>query len=154
MTSHDTAHPITPKPRPPRRRIGLLVGVALLVAIGGALAATSAPGLLSILDGVVGGGRGTHRTGTGIPFGRHGQSLDVWQPSGGQRRGLPVVIFWYGGGWTNGSRDAYAFAGRAFDLFVQKLRPGRAVSVIGVRSVCRLLWQSMHSTWHLHPLKT
>lgn len=50
---------------------------------------------------------------------------------------------------SEGDWISVPFAGRAFDLFVQKLRPGRAVSVIGARSVCRLLWQPMHSTWHL-----
>ncbi|KQS03698.1 alpha/beta hydrolase [Sphingomonas sp. Leaf357] len=89
--------------------------LVIIVIFGGMAAAalTSPPGLLSFLDGIVGGGRGTHRTGTGVPFGTHGQALDVWQPSGGPRKNLPVVIFWYGGGWAHGSRGAYAFAGRA-----------------------------------------
>lgn len=95
-------------------RIAWAVAIAIVLALGAALASTSPPGLLSFLDGVVGGGRGTHRTGNGVPFGSHGQLLDVWQPSGGPRHGLPVVIFWYGGGWAHGSRGAYAFAGRAF----------------------------------------
>ena len=95
-------------------RVAALVTVSLVVAAVSAAAFTSPPGLLSFLDGVMGGGRGTHRTGTGVPFGTHGQTLDVWQPSGGARHGLPVVIFWYGGGWVHGSREAYAFAGRAF----------------------------------------
>ena len=96
------------------RRIVLGATLAMLLALGAALAFTSPPGLLSLIDGMVGGGRGTHRTGDGVPFGTHGQMLDVWQPSGGPHRSLPVVIFWYGGGWTHGSRGAYAFAGRAF----------------------------------------
>lgn len=97
-----------------RSSIAILLSLALVIAFGIAAARTSPPVLLSFLDGMVGGGRGTHRTGAGIPFGTHGQTLDVWQPSGGGDRGLPVVIFWYGGGWAHGSRDAYAFAGRAF----------------------------------------
>ena len=95
-------------------RIAILGVLVLLAGLGVAAASMSPPGLLSFLDGMVGGGRGTHRTGAGVAFGTHGQSLDVWQPSGGAHRGLPVVIFWYGGGWAHGSRDAYAFAGRAF----------------------------------------
>ena len=99
-------------------RLAALVALAIVVALGIAAAMTSPPGLLSFLDGMVGGGRGTHRTGDGLPFGTHGQTLDVWQPQpppGGEpRRGLPVVIFWYGGGWAHGNRGAYAFAGRAF----------------------------------------
>lgn len=101
-------------PRLSGGRVAALLALALVVASGAAAALTSPPGLLSFLDGMVGGGRGTHRSGEGIAFGTHGQALDVWQPSGGPRAGLPVVIFWYGGGWTHGSRGAYAFAGRAF----------------------------------------
>lgn len=98
----------------PNSRIALSAVLSIVLALGAALVFTSPPGLLSFLDGVVGGGRGTHRTGNGVPFATHGQKLDVWQPSGGPHRGLPIVIFWYGGGWAHGSRSAYAFAGRAF----------------------------------------
>ena len=43
--------------------------------------------------------------------------LDVYRPSGsaGQNRDQgPIVIFLYGGGWKNGHRSAYGFAGAAF----------------------------------------
>ena len=106
---------IVPTAVPEPTTLAAVAGVGLVALVAGAVAAlTSPPSLLSFLDGLVGGGRGTHRTGDGVPFGTQGQRLDVWQPSGGPRRGLPVVIFWYGGGWAHGSRDAYAFAGRAF----------------------------------------
>lgn len=95
-------------------RVAWGLALAFVLAVCSALALTSPPGLLSFLDGTVGGGRGTHRIGDGLPFGTHGQTLDVWQPSGGPHHGLPVVIFWYGGGWAHGSRGSYAFAGRAF----------------------------------------
>ena len=96
------------------RRVLIVAVVVLLAAVGWTLATTSPPGLLSILDGLVGGGRGTRRMGDGVPFGTHGQRLDVWRP--GQVSGLrrPVVVFWYGGGWVKGTRDAYAFAARAY----------------------------------------
>jgi acetyl esterase/lipase len=88
--------------------------LALLLA-GGALAAfVSPPGLLSIGDGVLGGGSGVERPGSAIPFGRHGQTLDVWRPSGAATGKRPVLVFWYGGGWVKGDRRAYAFAARAF----------------------------------------
>ncbi len=95
------------------RTVVIGVVVAVLVAIGG-LALTAGPMTLSVLDGLMGGGRGTARVRSGVPFGTHGQTLDVWRPSGGAREGLPVVIFWYGGGWVHGDRAAYAFAARAF----------------------------------------
>ena len=87
--------------------------IAALILLGG-LALTAGPMTLSVLDGVMGGGRGTARVRTGVPFGTHGQTLDVWRPSGGARSGLPVLIFWYGGGWVHGDRAAYAFAARAY----------------------------------------
>lgn len=86
----------------------------MLGLTAGAGSFVSPPGWLSFLDGITGGGRGTSRVATGVPFGTHGQTLDVWRPSGGARAGLPVVVFWYGGGWVHGSRGAYAFAARAF----------------------------------------
>ena len=94
-------------------RVVIGVVVALLVIIGG-LALTAGPMTLSVLDGLMGGGRGTARVRSGVPFGTHGQTLDVWRPSGGAREGLPVLIFWYGGGWVHGDRAAYAFAARAY----------------------------------------
>ncbi|KQM64928.1 alpha/beta hydrolase [Sphingomonas sp. Leaf17] len=83
--------------------------LALALVLGGC----SGPGLLSAADGLVGGGSGVQRAGEGVAFGSHGQALDVWRPAGVQKP-LPVVIFWYGGGWTSGTRAGYSFAGRAF----------------------------------------
>lgn len=40
------------------------------------------------------------------------QFLDIWGPEGDQRD-LPVVIFFYGGGWESGERGDYAFVARA-----------------------------------------
>lgn len=42
-----------------------------------------------------------------------GLGLDIWAPKSGASQGLPVVVFIYGGGWQTGSKDHYAFAGRA-----------------------------------------
>lgn len=41
-----------------------------------------------------------------------GMSLDVYRPvaNGGKRS--PVVVFFYGGGWSSGSREDYRFVGR------------------------------------------
>ncbi|AXB78380.1 alpha/beta hydrolase [Novosphingobium sp. P6W] len=94
----------------------LALGAAIVVALGLGVAAslTSPPGLLSFLDGIMGGGIGAEKSGSGIAFGTHGQKLDVWRPARTDGRPLPVLVFWYGGGWVKGSRGAYAFAGRAF----------------------------------------
>jgi acetyl esterase/lipase len=42
----------------------------------------------------------------------HGLSLDVHRPVATQDA-APLVVFFYGGSWQNGSRARYAFAGRA-----------------------------------------
>ena len=98
-------------------RRALLALAAILAVIAGAWLLISPPKLLSLVDGVAGGGRGAERVAKAVPFGSHGQTLDIWAPervSGpAGARALPVVIFWYGGGWVKGDRDAYAFAGRA-----------------------------------------
>ena len=97
-----------------KTRVAALLVLAVVAALGLAVALTSPPGLLSALDALAGGGRGTRRVGEAVPFGRHSEALDVWLPTAGASGLRPVVIFWYGGGWAHGSRGAYAFAGRAF----------------------------------------
>jgi len=37
------------------------------------------------------------------------QLLDVYRPA--QRHDLPVILFWHGGSWQNGSKDYYRFVG-------------------------------------------
>jgi acetyl esterase/lipase len=95
------------------RRALLLAGLALVLVSGGILAFTSPPRLLSVYDRVTGGGAGARQAAEGVAFGTHGQTLDIWAPADPPAGKLPVVIFWYGGGWTKGDRAAYAFAGRA-----------------------------------------
>jgi acetyl esterase/lipase len=95
------------------RRALLLAGLALVLVSGGILAFTSPPRLLSVYDRVAGGGAGARQAAEGVAFGTHGQTLDIWAPADPPAGKLPVVIFWYGGGWAKGDRAAYAFAGRA-----------------------------------------
>jgi acetyl esterase/lipase len=94
-------------------RVAALAGLALAAVIAGLLAFASPPRLLSMLDRVAGGGAGARQVAEGIAFGSHGQKLDIWAPEEAPPGKLPVVIFWYGGGWAKGDRAAYAFAGRA-----------------------------------------
>lgn len=96
------------------RRGVAFAALALLLVIGGLLAFTSPPRLLSHYDRVMGGGANAKLVAEGVPFGTHGQTLDIWAPDMLLTRGPPtVVIFWYGGGWAKGDRESYAFAGRA-----------------------------------------
>ena len=90
--------------------LGLL---ALVGVMGGMLAFVSPPRLLSHYDRLAGGREGSQQVAEGVPFGSHGQMLDIWAPNDLSDAPLPVVIFWYGGGWAKGDRASYAFAGRA-----------------------------------------
>ncbi len=95
-------------------RRGIAIAVAgVVVVIAGLLAFTSPPRLLSVYDRVSGGTSGAKQVAEGIAFGTHGQTLDIWAPDTSPDKRLPVVIFWYGGGWAKGDRASYAFAGRA-----------------------------------------
>ena len=42
------------------------------------------------------------------------QRLDVWVPAKRPAGAMPVILFFYGGGWVSGDRADYGFAGRAF----------------------------------------
>lgn len=41
------------------------------------------------------------------------QKLDVYVPEGAAKRPFPVVVFFYGGGWEDGTRTDYRFVGAA-----------------------------------------
>nr|WP_294849723.1 alpha/beta hydrolase [uncultured Sphingomonas sp.] len=41
------------------------------------------------------------------------QMLDVWVPANGASGPLPIIIFFYGGGWESGERRDFGFVGRA-----------------------------------------
>ncbi len=81
-----------------------------------ALASCSAPGLLTRINAFVPGDGNARLAARGIAYApgeRH--QLDVWTPGRPAANArLPVVIFLYGGGWVEGSRQDYGFAGSAF----------------------------------------
>ncbi|MEO6216584.1 MAG: alpha/beta hydrolase [Sphingomonas sp.] len=96
------------------RRAIAAAALAILLALALIVAFISPPAQLSLLDEAIGGGVGASRPGSALPFGTHGQTLDVWRPAGKATAKRPVLIFWYGGGWAKGDRRAYAFAARAY----------------------------------------
>ena len=81
---------------------------AKMVVAGGAKSLNLADKLL----GPDGGARlliGDQRYGNGPR-----QSLDIWVPENAKQGDkLPVIVFFYGGGWDSGARESYGFAGRA-----------------------------------------
>ena len=97
-----------------KKRVAAFIAIALLLVFAGVIAVTSPPKLLSVIDGFAGGGSGTQRAGTAVAFGKHGQTLDVWRPAEQSAKPRPAIVFFHGGGWVKGDRDAYAFVGRAF----------------------------------------
>jgi acetyl esterase/lipase len=116
------------------RRGIAFAALALLLVIGGILAFTSPPRLLSYYDRATGGTAGARQVAEGVAFGNHGQTLDIWAPANSPAGKLPVVIFWYGGGWAKGDRAAYAFAGRAL------AREGFLVVIPDYRKVPKVLF--------------
>lgn len=91
------------------------LAATLVLGLGLFFTLVPPPRQLSELDRVLGGGSGAEEIAEGISFGDHGLRLNVWRPSGTAADAkLPVLIFWYGGGWADGSRQDYAFAARAF----------------------------------------
>ncbi len=85
-------------------------GLALI-----ALAACSPAGLLNGISRLT-GDTGTRVAARGVSFGGNPrQKLDVYVPTKAAAGAkLPVVIFFYGGGWVDGARSDYGFAARAF----------------------------------------
>lgn len=78
------------------------------------LAACAGPSLLNSFDRLSGGASGAKLVAEGVPFGGHGQKLDVWAPAAPAKAKRPVLVFFYGGGWQMGDRTSYGFAARAF----------------------------------------
>lgn len=79
-----------------------------------ALTGCSPAGLLTKFDRIA-YPTDVRRVANGVPYAPGPrQKLDVWSPSRKSGQALPVVIFFYGGGWNAGSRGDYGFAGAAF----------------------------------------
>lgn len=75
--------------------------------------ACSPAGLLNSVSRV--SGDGARLAVGGAAYGAQArQRLDVWVPKGKAAGPLPVVVFFYGGGWIAGERGDYGFAGRAY----------------------------------------
>jgi acetyl esterase/lipase len=100
------------RPVPLTRRTALTIGsLALGLA---ALAGCSPAGLLNTASRISGDGA-TRLAVSGAAYGPLArQKLDVWVPKAKTAAPLPVVVFFYGGGWVAGERGDYGFAGRAF----------------------------------------
>lgn len=78
-------------------------------ALAGLMAGCSPLGALNALGPR---DRGAGRVARDVPYGSHArQSFDLYAPNEGAD--LPVVVFFYGGGWDSGSKDVYGWAAQA-----------------------------------------
>ncbi len=92
--------------------LGALTLAALAV---GAAARWELAGLLNLIDRFTPGPAGI-RVAEAVRYGRDPiQAVDVYAPAGDRTDDRkPVIVWFHGGGWNNGGRRQYAFAGRAF----------------------------------------
>jgi acetyl esterase/lipase len=57
---------------------------------------------------------GSHRRRADVGFGPlHQHRLDIYTPAATSPGPRPLVVFWYGGRWTNGDKEDYRFVGAA-----------------------------------------
>lgn len=57
----------------------------------------------------------THKIVTDIAYGeKEIQKLDIYIPQNIENKKLPVIVFFYGGRWTDGTKEMYAFVGEKF----------------------------------------
>jgi acetyl esterase/lipase len=90
----------------------LLLAVTALIVAPLSIAGCSSLGTLNAVNNLTPGDGGTDRVAVDIAFGSDPrQKLDVYTPAGTAK--APVVVFFYGGSWSSGRRQDYAFAARA-----------------------------------------
>ena len=95
----------------------IIVVVLLLLLFGGGTRAVIKGGAksLNIADKLLGPDAGARLLLANQAYGNGPrQALDIWVPENAQAGDkLPVVVFFYGGGWNSGERESYGFVGRA-----------------------------------------
>jgi acetyl esterase/lipase len=90
----------------------LLIIAALALALFAFTRLVDPPRQLSLINNLWPGDGGVSRVAEGVVFdAKTGLKLDVWAP---EKPTGSVLIFYYGGGWTGGTRQGYEFVGKAF----------------------------------------
>jgi acetyl esterase/lipase len=96
------------------RWLGIIV-VALAIGLFAFTKLVAPPNQLNILNTLTPGDSGVVRVAQGVMFDKaNGVKLDVWAPHLKAKTKLPVLVFFYGGGWYAGEREHYAFVGKAY----------------------------------------
>jgi acetyl esterase/lipase len=91
-----------------RRLLAPLIGAPLVSAV----MAACTP--LALLERLGPRDRGARLLARDLPYGDDPrQTMDVYGPPGASRHSLPVVVFFYGGGWEEGRKSDYGWAAQA-----------------------------------------
>jgi acetyl esterase/lipase len=94
--------------------LSILLFLGLIVATGVGLYFYSPALLVDTVDRLANRSDAT-KIATGVKFGGNpGDLLDIWAPGAKSATPRPVVVFFYGGGWANGTRTEYGYAARPF----------------------------------------
>ena len=93
--------------------ISVAVVVTLILAIGIGLFLYSPALLVDSIDRVASGADVT-KVADGIAFDDKDNQLDIWSTAAPAAKPRPVLVFFYGGGWANGTRTEYSYAARPF----------------------------------------
>lgn len=93
--------------------VAILLILLLLFGSRKTLAKLKSPKTLNMADRLLGAGGSAQKIVDGQAYGSGArQRLDIWAPTA-SASDMPVVVFFYGGGWTQGARADYGFVGRA-----------------------------------------
>ena len=90
---------------------GVFVGLILAVGVGLFL---YSPALLVDTIDRIASRTDVVKVADGVSFGVHKNKLDIWSTSSKSKAPRPVLVFFYGGGWANGTRTEYSYAARPF----------------------------------------
>ena len=87
--------------------------IVLTLAIGAGLFFYSPALLVDTVDRVASRADAV-KVADGIAFDTNGNKLDIWSTAAKGKVPRPVLVFFYGGGWANGTRTEYSYAARPF----------------------------------------
>ncbi|WP_340589221.1 alpha/beta hydrolase [Erythrobacter alti] len=89
-----------------------LIALPLIAIIGVGISYFYSP--LHTFNALVPKDSGSRLVVEGVAYGENSrQKLDIYAPHDDDNGPRPVIVWFYGGSWNSGSRDGYAFAGRA-----------------------------------------
>jgi acetyl esterase/lipase len=92
-----------------------ITALVLIISLFAISKLVAPPNQLNILNTLMLGDTGTQRVAEGVLFDPGtGMKLDVWAPKDKPSAKLPVIIFFYGGGWHDGERAHYGFTAKAY----------------------------------------